>query len=259
MLRLAQRFITLIRIKTRQIFFLRPVVLRERDSVPFYCVFMPSAIAIAVRTIECITFIQVIPIGQRDGMGSRQNGGVLQILIGVLVARPAASRNQVIVAVQNADARWRRFLTTDEFVQHRQVFEPFAIVYYLRARVIHPRFRHPELQVIFVKCNFRRNGDGAMQFIVRVKHEQQVGFIERPFERKRTVVPKINPLVAMQLSWNVFFVEEFRDYLSGVVARTRVANDPVVKPYFGTQHVQSSTNDVRLILDNHVQAYRHVQ
>jgi hypothetical protein len=92
-----------------------------------------------------------------------------------------------------------------------------------------------------------------MEFVICVKHEQKIGFIECVFQCESAIVCKVDPFITVQFAFNVFLRKEFADYLSGGVRGPRVANHPVVKSYLGTQHFQSATNDVRLILDNHVQ------
>ena len=137
---LVQRLVALVHVQARHVFFLSPVVLRQRDFIPPNRVLVPPMIAIAVGAIKCVALVKIVPLGKRVCVCLFQRDRVVQILIGVLVPRTAASRKQVILAIQYAHFCRRRFLTTDVFVQHGKIFEPFAIIYQLGARVMHPRF-----------------------------------------------------------------------------------------------------------------------
>ena len=99
---LSQRFVTPIQVKARQVLLLRPVVLRQRHLVPANGVLRLAAVAIAVGTIKSVALVQGVLGLNRLRVRRFQKQGVLQILIGVLVARPAAPRHHAVVAVQNA-------------------------------------------------------------------------------------------------------------------------------------------------------------
>ena len=136
---LSQRLVALIHVEARHVLLLHPVVLRQRDFIPPNRVLVAPVVAIAVGAIERVALVQIVPLGKRFRVRLFQNDRIVQILVGVPVARPAASRNNVIIAIQYARDCRRRFLTTDVFVQHGKIFEPFAIIYQLGARVVHAR------------------------------------------------------------------------------------------------------------------------
>ena len=112
-----------------------------------------------------------------------------------------------------------------------------------------------EFEVVLVVRDGSWECNGAANVVVRVKHEQQVGFAERVTQCFCAVVCEIDPRIAVQLAFNALGCEKILDNFAGCVGGSRVANDPVVKPDFGTQHGQRSANDVRLVLHDHVQTH----
>ena len=258
---LPERLVALMHVEARHVLLLRPVVLSQRDLVPANGIRVPAAVAVAVGTIKRVALVQIVALGQRLRVRRFQQQSVLQILIGVPVARPAAPRHHEIVAVQNADPQvlvGRRLQAVDVFVHHRAELEPLAIINQQGSRVAcAARVGCAELEVVLVVRDDGGQRDGAVNVVVRVKHEQQVGFAARPIQCQGAVVREIDPLVAIQFAGNVYMGlrEEILDNLAGCVGGPRVANDPVIKPELGTQHFQSAPNDVRLVLHDHVQAH----
>ena len=112
-----------------------------------------------------------------------------------------------------------------------------------------------ELELVLVVRDGGGQRDGAANVVVRIKHEQQVGFTERVIQGQGAVVREIDPRVAVQLAFNALGCKKLLDNLGGCVGGPRVANDPVIKPDFGTQHGQRATHDVRLVLHDHVQTH----
>ena len=258
---LPERLVAVVNVEARHVLLLRPVVLRQRDLVPANGVLVPAAVAVAVGAIKRVALMQIVALGQRLRVRRFQEQRIFQILIGVQVARPAAPRHHEIVAVQHAHSQvlvGGRFQAADVFVHHRSVLEPLAIINQQGSRVAcAARIGRAELEVVLVVRDDGGQRDGAVNVVVRVKHEQQVGLTARPIQRKGAVVREIDPLVAVQFAGNVYMGlrEEILDNLAGCVGGPRVANDPVIKPELGTQHFQSAPNDVRLVLHDHVQAH----
>ena len=257
---LPERRVAVVRVNARQVLLLHPVVLRQRGFVPANGVLVSAAVPIAVGAIKGIPHVQVVAGGQRLGMRRFQQQRVLQVLVGIPVARPAAPRHHVVVAFQDANPPpfvRGRLQAGNVLVQDRVIPEALAVVDELGSGVRGiPRVGRAEFEVVLVVRHRRRQRDGAANGVVRVKHEQQVRFVVRVGQRLGAVVPEIDPLVAVQLARNVHPVaEKVLNDFSGGVGGPRVANDPVVKPYLGAEHFQRLADEVRLVLHNHVQTH----
>ena len=255
---LPERLVALMQVEARHVLLLRPIVLGQRDLVPVNGVLAPAAVAVAVGAIKRVALVQWVTLGQGLGVRRSQNGRIFQILIGVLVARPAAPRHHVVIAFQHADTQvliGRRLQAADVFVHDGVILEPLAVIDQQGARVACAVIGSAEPEVVLVVRHGGGQHEGAVNVVVRVKHEQQVGFAVRVSERFRAVVREIDPLVAVQLAFNALGCEKVLNDVAGCVGGPRVANDPVVKPDLGTQHGQGAANDVRLVLHDHVQAH----
>ena len=202
---LPERLVALINAEARHVLLLRPVVLRQCDFIPADGVLVFAAVAVAVGAVKRVSLVQIVALGDRFGVRLFQEQRVLQILIGVLVARPAAPRHHEVVAIQDAHSQvlvGGRLQAADVLVHDRVVPEPLAIVDEQGSRVACAEIGCTEFEVVLVvrDCGWHRNG--AANVVVRVKHEQQVGFAECPIQCQGAVVRKIDPLVAVQLPLN---------------------------------------------------------
>jgi hypothetical protein len=91
-----------------------------------------------------------------------------------------------------------------------------------------------------------------MDFVICVKYEEQIGLSECAVKSQRPIVCEIDPLVGEEFAINSLFFEKLGNNVLSAVSGAGVADNPVIKTDFITQHLQCSSDNMRFVLDYHV-------